>query len=302
MTSTSSPVTLRLEDGAQMAYAFYGEIESPKHDVLFFHGLQSCHLEAKALEAAAQALRVRLIAMDRPGTGESTPSPDRSISSWPHMVEYLVDRLQLASFSILAVSGGGPYALACAHHFPSSRLKSIGLVASVGPAWELGTAGLRSTLRVSTFLAQWMPLSILGNLLDKQYGAAVADPNPEVLEGKVRSSLVGLDPASAAVIDEKEGIDDMAAKLRAAYAHGSLEVAREMKLVASDWGFKLEEVDFTGRLHLHIGTEDCNMPIAMAQRMAGRLKGATLHEYPGATHFTLVPEYGRAILELLVDE
>ena len=75
-----------------------------------------------------------------------------------------------------------------------------------------------------------------------------------------------------------------------------------MKLVACDWGFRLAEVNYSGRLSLHVGTEDCNMPVSMARRMAERLEGAAMHEHEGATHFTLLAKHGREILEEIIGE
>lgn len=294
--------TFTLDEHTQLSYAIYGETYQPKHDVLFFHGLQSCHVEAEALAQTASNLRLRLIAIDRPGTGFSTPVPDRRIVDWASVVEGLVQALNLQTYSILAVSGGGPYALACARHFPASKLRSVSLVASIAPAWELGTAGLRWSLRLSTFLAQWLPLSTLASLLDRQYGAAIADSHSKVLEEKVKASLNGLDEESKAVLLRPKSLQAMVTGLRAAYKHGSIEVAREMKLVACDWGFRLAEVDYSGRLSLHVGTEDCNMPMSMARRMAERLQGAVLHKHEGATHFTLLAKHGRQILEELIRE
>ena len=205
--------SLELDSGIRLSYTFYGETRNFRHDVVFFHGLQSCHVEAEALAQTALSLRVRLITLDRPGTGFSTPVPDRRIMDWPSMVERLVHALDLDVFSILAVSGGGPYALACARHFPASKLRGVSLVASIAPAWELGTAGLRSSLRMSTFLAQWLPLSTLASLLDKQYGAAVADSDSEILEEKVKASLNGLDEDSKAVLLLSESLQAMVAGL-----------------------------------------------------------------------------------------
>ena len=64
------------------------------------------------LDDAAQQLGVRVVAPDRPGFGASTPKPGRSIIDWVNDLDELTDHLQLGSYRLLAISGGGPYALA----------------------------------------------------------------------------------------------------------------------------------------------------------------------------------------------
>lgn len=251
--------TLQLEDGKRLAHMLYGELLHSSHQAFFFHGLQSCHREAAQLSCAAKFLRLRLIAVDRPGTGQSSPSVDRHVLDWPHRVERLAAHVGLDSVSIIAVSGDGPYALACAEYSPADRLRGISLVASVAPAWELGTYGLRSNLRISTILAQWFPVGALAALLDidRQYGLAACNPDQSILAEKVEASLVGLDDASRQELLKPASLAATVAGLRAAYSNGSIEVAREMQLVARGWGLRLSELNYAGRIDVHISSHDC---------------------------------------------
>ena len=59
-------------------------------------------------------LGLRLITVDRPGYGRSSGQPERRFADWPADVSELMESLGVESFSIVAHSSGGPYALACA--------------------------------------------------------------------------------------------------------------------------------------------------------------------------------------------
>ncbi|MGI4944133.1 MAG: alpha/beta fold hydrolase, partial [Janthinobacterium lividum] len=90
----------------------YGDPAGPP--VLYFHGWPASRLEAGLIPD----LSVRLLALDRPGYGRSTPQPGRTLLDWPADVAAVADRLGLAKFHVVGLSGGGPYAAACALALP----------------------------------------------------------------------------------------------------------------------------------------------------------------------------------------
>ena len=81
-------------------------------------------------EELLQEAGVRLIAVDRPGVGDSSFQPGRRLSDWPAEVCALADALGLERFSVLGYSGGGPYAAVCAAMLPE-RLQAAGMVSSI---------------------------------------------------------------------------------------------------------------------------------------------------------------------------
>ena len=80
---------------------------------------------------AAIAAGARLIAADRPGMGGSSPQPGRRIGDWPLDLAALADHLRLARFHVLGLSGGAPFAMACAVAL-SERILGLGLVCGLG--------------------------------------------------------------------------------------------------------------------------------------------------------------------------
>lgn len=79
-----------LADGRKLSFAEYGDRTG--HPMIYCHGWPSSRFEALLVDDAAAAVRVRLIAIDRPGTGWSDYLPGRRLVDWPDHLHFL-DRL-----------------------------------------------------------------------------------------------------------------------------------------------------------------------------------------------------------------
>ncbi len=147
---------IRLRDGRWLGFAEYGD---PQGIPLFaFHGTPGSRLMVQAADASARAGGVRVIAPDRPGFGLSSRRAGRRIGDWPLDVAELADALGIARFGVVGVSGGGPYALACAWRLPE-RLTVVASVSGVAPmAGAAGLAGLQRQDHVALELVRLAPL------------------------------------------------------------------------------------------------------------------------------------------------
>ena len=56
-------------------------------------------------------------------------------------MEQLAEHLHLERYGVVGMSGGGPYALACAAALPKEKLKAVMLVCGLGPP-EIGYWGM----------------------------------------------------------------------------------------------------------------------------------------------------------------
>src|SRR4029450_2646983 len=96
--------------------------------VFFLHGCPDSRHAAYAGDPAARRTGVRLVAVNRPGYGES--EADASTHEWgAEDVAAVADRLGIERFAVLGMSIGGPYALACAVRFPD-RVTAVGVAAA----------------------------------------------------------------------------------------------------------------------------------------------------------------------------
>lgn len=100
--------SLKLRDGRQLAFEQFGTENGIP--VIFQHGLGDSMMARHPDEKLTIEAGIRLITVDRPGYGESSPHPGRNFLSWVPDIEQLVDQLKIDRFGILGHSGGAPYA------------------------------------------------------------------------------------------------------------------------------------------------------------------------------------------------
>jgi pimeloyl-ACP methyl ester carboxylesterase len=82
--------------------------------------------------ADADKKGIRLISYDRPGYGGSTAYPGHAVASGAQDVRAIAEALGYDRLGIWGISGGGPYALACAALLPDTAV-AVATAASLAP-------------------------------------------------------------------------------------------------------------------------------------------------------------------------
>jgi len=99
--------------------------------IFYLHGLPGSRLEGKAFFekhlSKFGASLASLIDVKRPGIGLSSPHPGSTISDQARDVIFLVEHLGLEEWRVIGVSGGSPFALACARRHPPERLRGVAI-------------------------------------------------------------------------------------------------------------------------------------------------------------------------------
>src|ERR671918_294513 len=72
--------TVATQDGRHLAYLEVGDPHGPL--VIHNHGGPSSRLEARLFANSASKNRLRLLCVDRPGIGQSSPQKTRTYSAW----------------------------------------------------------------------------------------------------------------------------------------------------------------------------------------------------------------------------
>ncbi|GAB7333775.1 hypothetical protein MBLNU13_g05299t1 [Cladosporium sp. NU13] len=121
-TNESSQQTFTLPDDRTLSFATYGASTGPI--VFHLHGLGDSRLTGALFDQPGRTLGVRIIAVDRPGIGSSSPQRNRTALDHAEDIRLLAAHLGAKTYSVVGVSGGGPYALACAHALPAEELRS----------------------------------------------------------------------------------------------------------------------------------------------------------------------------------
>lgn len=147
--------TFALSDGRDLAYAEWGDASG--EPVVLLHGTPDSHIfspDNYPVDETSAALGVRLITVSRSGYSRSTPHPGRTLLGWVDDLMQLADDLGLDRFALIGVSGGGPYAMACAVAGPD-RLTALSLVSTGGPLdevpgdWDVLPAEMRALVQLA---------------------------------------------------------------------------------------------------------------------------------------------------------
>ncbi len=260
--------------------------------VFYCHGFPASRLEAALLDAAARRTGVRVIAADRPGYGLSDFQPKRRIGDWPGDVVELADALGIDRFSIVGVSGGGPYALACARKIPQ-RLVAAGVVCGLGPVTEPWATrdmqwNRRLILRVAR-QAPWMlrPLYrvVLGPVLHRR---------PATLLSVISHTPVLQDRM---VLERPDVRRTLLASILESVREGPGGILHELFLYTHDWDFRPEEIAMT--VDLWHGDADPVVPAVHTRVLAERLPQPRSAILPGEGHFSLPINHMEHILSAL---
>lgn len=111
---------ITLTNGRRVSYREFGDVNGPKLAVL--HGAQSGSMIPDGYQPAAARLGLHLIAPDRPGFGQSSPSrQDLSIAEAAAETQELLERLHVTSYAILALASAAAVGLELARADPRAR-------------------------------------------------------------------------------------------------------------------------------------------------------------------------------------
>ncbi len=137
-----APSKLRLPDGRTLAFDDVGDRDGVP--VVYLHGTPDSRL-GRPPDEVTQAAGVRLLAVDRPGSGDSDPHRDSTLASLGHDLAALLDHLALDRVLVIGWSGGGLAALG-AMSVLGDRVAAVGLIAPLPPVEAYGDAALVAAL------------------------------------------------------------------------------------------------------------------------------------------------------------
>ncbi len=283
--------TIRLQDGRVLGFAEAGD---PEGDVFFhFHGLYSSRLEVKIMHDMMQKAGIRVIGIDRPGMGLSTYQKERTILGFSADVEALADALGIVRFSLLAVSAGAPYALACSLRL-RDRINFCGMVSALPPVEEVGENYMLPESRFFIKVARLTPwlLKPMFWFLHGRFSKRQKDR-----EKFLSHILFYLDDADKRLIEGENTRCFLAEIFSEGYRQGvSGAVEDAILLFAKPWGFRLRDITFSP-IRLWHGERDRGVPIEMIKEMTYLLEGAVLKTYLNEGHLSIIFNHLDDILE-----
>ncbi len=260
--------TVRLAGGRRLGFAEFGPASG--RPLVWLHGTPGARLQiAPQARVLAHERSVRIVSVERPGVGESTPHAFEAVVDFASDIEQLCDALGIERFAVAGLSGGGPYALACAHEMPERVLAGAilgGVAPSVGS--DAAEGGAASIVRY------------FEPLLRRTHGP---------LGGFMRGLVRVLEPFADPVTDlfarfmppgDQRVFEDQAVRrmFQQDLILGSRRYMQAMFLDAllfgRPWGFALADIRVP--IHLWYGDSDTIVPVHHGEHLAERIPGSKL--------------------------
>ena len=110
-----------MRDGRRLGFAEFGSPSGPA--IIWMHGTPGARRQIP-VEARAYADRegLRIIGVDRPGIGSSTPHVYESVLDWTEDPAMVADTLGIDKMHLIGLSGVAPYVLAAGAAMPDRVL------------------------------------------------------------------------------------------------------------------------------------------------------------------------------------
>lgn len=269
----------------------YAELGDPSGaPVFYFHGIPGVRVALVGTPDDYSKAGIRLITLDRPGSGVSSRKPGWTFLDWPEDVSQLADELGLRRFGIIAESGGGPFALACAHSM-ADRL--TGIVISSGAGLMDRPGSRRGIKPLNRMVMEMLPKKALSTVLLSSLGRLYLRWPDFTVDTLLCHDSPAADRELLGLEDTRTSTTQM---LDYATANGMGGLVDELALLVSPWGFDPREIQ-VGVRFWH-GEADNTVPVHQARYLASMIPGSSLVVCPGEGHMVMsrhLPE----ILEVL---
>jgi len=280
--------TLALADGRSLDLRITGPGDG---DVLvFFHGTPGAAVSAPHLERAATDRGLRLVRWSRPGYGDSTRQPGRSIVDIVDDARQVLAALDVDTCVVGGWSGGGPHALACAARLDAARAVVCGAGVTPFEADGIDFTADMGQDNIDEFAAAATGEDVLRPWLAE----AAQGMAGTTLEGLMASMDTLLPPVDRAVLTGEVGAS-MLASMDEALRTGIDGWLDDDLAFVKPWGFDLSEIDVP--VSLWQGDEDLMVPFAHGRWLAAHLPTARVHLLEGEGHISIFVGAIGAILD-----
>lgn len=261
----------------RLGFAEFGDPQG--RPIFWLHGTPGARrqipLEARSF---AEKNRIRLIGVDRPGIGSSTPHEYRKVIDFAQDLRTIADTLGIDKMQIIGLSGGGPYTLGCAAAMPD-RVVAVGVLGGVAPT--------RGADRIGGGVMGKVGLPV-APVLER-----VGTPLSLVATGLIRLIKPVAEPALylyASISPEGDRRLLVRPEFKAMFLDDLLNGSRkqlaapfaDVVVFARDWGFRLDEV----KVPVRWWHGDCDhiVPFEHGKHVVALLPDAEFYPLPGESH------------------
>jgi pimeloyl-ACP methyl ester carboxylesterase len=263
-------------DDRQLGFAEFGDPQG--RAVFWLHGTPGARRQIPTeARIFAEHNGIRLIGIDRPGIGSSTPFQYDNVVAFADDLATVADTLGVDKMAIVGLSGGGPYTLGCAAVIPD-RVVTVGVLGGVAPTRGADAIG-GGVVALSPYVAPLLERVGLPIRLAAVALIWLIRPLAEpALSLYARISPEGdrrllVRPEFKAMF-----LDDLLNGSRKQLAAPFADVV----VFARDWGFRLEQVKVP--VNWWHGDRDHIVPFGHGEHVVARLPDAELYPIPGESH------------------
>ncbi|KAK9079631.1 hypothetical protein SSX86_001304 [Deinandra increscens subsp. villosa] len=306
---------IRLHDGRNLSYIESGVPKDvAKFKIIYVHCFDCSKYQNPFAFSASrdviEELGVYIVALDRPGYGESDPDPKRTVKSLALDIEELADELNLGEkFYVAGYSMGGEVIWSCLKYIPHRLHGAVLISPAVNYWWHNLPSNLTNeaysrqlqqdqwSLRVAHYLP-W--LTYWWNTRSWFPGFSVITQNPAIfspadIEVVTKLNAMITDPTQATLMKTQPRLQ------------GEFEsIHRDMNIGWGKWGFDPLDLknpfeNRNGSVHLWMGDEDRIVPVTLQRYIAQQIGWIKYHEVVGGGHtFAFADDLGSDILKALL--
>jgi len=280
--------TITLKDGRQLCYAEYGDPEGVP--VMLIHGSPGHRLFWKYFPEFPFLSGMRFIAIDRPGYGMSDFKKDITFTDLADDIVALANSLKIDRFSIIGVSGGGPYTLACAWKIPE-RLEKVIVISTMGP---LVPNVIKTTGRTNRIVFQITKYAPWLMRLNMKMLSAMQNKNADKYIRRMTYKLSGSDKIA---IMKKPVRNALMSMFGEATQNGSDGYAQDVINVSRPWPFDLSEIK--KEVHVWQPEDDTSTPPAVARHLKSVIPKCHIHYVPNAGHLWMIEHLCTVLREVI---
>jgi pimeloyl-ACP methyl ester carboxylesterase len=274
-----------MPDGRTVGFAEYGAPDGTA--VIWCHGGPGSRLEPEYFAAQAAELGLRLVGIDRPGYGLSTPQAGRTIGAWTGDALAVAAALELERFATVGISTGGAYALAIAA-LTARVIGTVACCALTDMRWREGRAAMIGPAQVWAAPSRDAACAVVATQFTGRDGLS-ADPQTHGIPLAPSDAELFAEPRWARLWRESE---------RAMFAHGAAGYADDRLADGGGWDtFDVRRITCPV-LVLH-GSSDTMVPVAQAWHTQRLVPHAVLDVREGLGHFSIGPQLLPALHGLL---
>jgi pimeloyl-ACP methyl ester carboxylesterase len=263
--------TMTLPDGRTLAYTDIGASGGPA--AFYFHGAPGGRLELAPLDDAFAAVDIRVVTADRPGYGGSTPHAGRTTADWAGDVAALADHLDIDRFTVMGLSSGGPYTVACASLLRDRVIGAIIAAGNTEMSWPDARNGyLQSELDLMAIDDEDAAVA----WCEERYGADGS--------GFFGGEL-DLGPIDNAWLADGTNLTSLMATMAEAFVQGVIGYAHDITVQGRAWTF--DPATITAPTIVVHGADDRLVPLSHSGHTASLIPGSELRVVPNCGHLSL---------------